>query len=203
MKKRIGILGGTFNPIHIGHLLLAQTAYDDFKLDKVMFIPTGISYFKNNQVILDKEIRYQMVNDAISDNPAFISSSVEIDRPGNTYTVDTLHELHKQYSDTDFYLIIGADSLCQIDQWKDFEEIFKLATILVAVRDDTDKEKLKDISQKLTENYSAKIEIMESANIEISSSNIRERIRTDKSIKYMVSDATYKYIEANNLYKSN
>ena len=106
--KKVGILGGTFNPIHIGHLILAEQAYDEYKLDEILFIPTGISHFKDPNVVLDKKKRISMTGGAIDDNPHFALSTIETDRPGNSYTYETLEELKRVNPDTEYYLIVGA-----------------------------------------------------------------------------------------------
>ena len=133
MKKKIGIMGGTFNPIHYGHLILAERARESFSLDYVIFIPSGLSYMKDD--VLDSNIRYQMTALAIKDNPNFKISAIETNRIGNSYTYETLEELSLlEKEGSTFYFIIGEDSLFNIEQWKFPERIFQLAEIIVAKR---------------------------------------------------------------------
>ena len=126
MAAKIGILGGTFNPIHIGHLLLAEQAYEEYHLDQILFMPSGVSYFKDCQMsILSGKMRSDMVSLAIQGNSHFAMSDMEIKRSGNTYTCDTMLELRQEYSeDTLFYFIIGADTLYSMKKWKDVQIVF-------------------------------------------------------------------------------
>ena len=116
--SKIGILGGTFNPIHNGHLLLAEQARCFYGLDQVLFIPSGCSYMKRQEEILPGEIRFQMVQLAIADNPYFCVSDMEIVREGNSYTCETITRLHAQYPEDELYYIVGADTLFQMEFWK-------------------------------------------------------------------------------------
>ena len=122
--SKIGILGGTFNPIHNGHLLLAEQARCFYGLDQVLFIPSGCSYMKRQEEILPGEIRFQMVQLAIADNPYFCASDMEIVREGNSYTCETITRLHAQYPEDELYYIVGADTLFQMEFWKNPEQIF-------------------------------------------------------------------------------
>ena len=122
--SKIGILGGTFNPIHNGHLLLAEQARCFYGLDQVLFIPSGCSYMKRQEEILPGEIRFQMVQLAIADNPYFCVSDMEIVREGNSYTCETITRLHAQYPEDELYYIVGADTLFQMEFWKNPEQIF-------------------------------------------------------------------------------
>lgn len=199
--KKVGILGGTFNPIHIGHLILAEQAYDEYKLDEILFIPTGISHFKDPNVVLDKKKRISMTGGAIDDNPHFALSTIETDRPGNSYTYETLEELKRVNPDTEYYLIVGADSLFQMEQWKNPDIIMKDATILVSVRKGQSLKELEDKADELMKKYNSSIKILTCPYIDISSTEIRARIKEGKSVKYMVTDDTLRYIDKFNLYR--
>lgn len=199
--KKVGILGGTFNPIHIGHLILAEQAYDEYKLDEILFIPTGISHFKDPNVVLDKKKRISMTGGAIDDNPHFALSTIETDRPGNSYTYETLEELKRVNPDTEYYLIVGADSLFQMEQWKNPDIIMKDATILVSVRKGQSLKELEDKADELIKKYNSSIKILTCPYIDISSTEIRARIKEGKSVKYMVTDDTLRYIDKFNLYR--
>ena len=153
MGKKIGIMGGTFNPIHYGHLLLAESAREVFELDKVLFIPSGDSYMKDTSVIVDGETRLQMIELAIADNPYFEISRMELDRTGPTYTRDTLAALQKQNKGDSYFLIMGADSLLMLESWKDPEFILQNCTIVVAVRGTGTADKIEKIAGHLIYEY--------------------------------------------------
>lgn len=200
-KKKIGIMGGTFNPIHIGHLILGQTALEQFQLDKVLFMPTKNPPHKRYDNIVDDAIRAEMVLIAIKDNPYFELSTFEMDREGITYTADTLTQLTKQNPDEEYYFIVGADSLFYIDRWKDPATIFKLSRLLAAVRGQaSNKDMLRKI-EELNETFHASVELLNSPNIDISSSEIRERIQNGMDIQYYVMPDVARYIQSNNLYR--
>lgn len=200
-NKKVGIIGGTFNPIHIGHLILAEHAYDEYKLDEILFIPTGISHFKDPSIVLDKKKRITMTGGAIDDNPHFALSTIETDRPGNSYTYETLEELKRMNPDTEYYLIIGADSLFQIEEWKNTQSIMSNASILVAVRKGQSLEELKAKAEELKKKYKATINVLTCPYIDVSSTEIRSRIKEGKTIRYMVTDDTLNYINKFNLYR--
>ena len=199
--KKVGIIGGTFNPIHLGHLILAEHAYSEYGLDEILFIPTGISHLKDPNIVLDKKIRIAMIGGAIEDNPHFALSTIETDRPGNSYTYETLEELKRLNPDTDYYLIVGADALFQMDQWMHPEIIMKDAKILVAVRKGQSLKDLEDKAKEMEDKYGARIFILNTPYIDISSTEIRERIKQGKSVRYMIAEHTLKYIERNELYR--
>lgn len=200
-KKKIGIMGGTFNPIHIGHLILGQAALEQFQLDKVLFMPTKNPPHKSSDHILDDAVRAEMVYIAIKDNPNFELSTFEMDREGITYTADTLFQLTKQNPDEEYYFIVGADSLFYIERWKDPGMIFKLSKLLAAVRGQkSNKEMLQKIAE-LNETFHASVDLLNSPNIDISSTEIRERAKNGMDIQYYVTPNVAKYIQKNNLYR--
>lgn len=199
-KKKIGILGGTFNPIHTGHLILAERAYDEFGLDKVLIIPTGISHFKLNDNVLGKDKRLEMTALAIEDNEHFELSLIEVNRPGNSYTYETLELLKRENPDNEYYLIVGADSLFAMETWVKPDIIFRDAVILAAVRDGEGIEEIKSKADELKVKFGADVRILNSPMIDISSTEIRERVKNGNSIKYLVTDKVAEYIYDNNLY---
>lgn len=201
-EKRVGILGGTFNPIHIGHLILAERALEEYELDEILFIPTGKPYFKSEEEVLDKKVRISMTGNAIEDNPDFALSTIETDREGNTYTYETLQLLKRDNPNNKYYLILGADTLFQIEQWKKPDVIMSLAGILAAVRDDKNMADLEVKADELKTKFNADINILRMPHIGISSTDIRERIRLGKSVKYMLPEKTLDYIMRNDLYGS-
>lgn len=197
-NQRIGILGGTFSPIHNGHLELAKRAYDDLKLDKVLIMPSGNSYMKSK--VLPREKRVAMTELAIKDYPFFEISLIEVNRPGYTYTYETLEELLDINPNSDLFFILGADSLFQIENWKNPERIFELATIICTIRDDYDITDIKQKGKEL-EAKGAKIEYLNMPKIDISSSDIRQKVKQHISISDLVPFSVLQYIEEEHLYE--
>lgn len=200
-KKKIGIMGGTFDPIHVGHLMLAEQAYDKFGLDKVLIMPTGNPPHKDNSVSALTKHRVQMARLAIENNKHFELSLVEVERSGYTYTYETLEELTRTNPDVDYYFIIGADSLLDFDKWKEPSKICQSTTLLVATRYNLSTKELDRQIDEVTHKYNANIHSLETPNIDISSKLIRTLVSTGKSIKYYVTNDVERYIYKNNLYK--
>ena len=198
--KRIGIMGGTFNPIHQGHLLLAEQAREYCELDEVLFIPSGNSYMKDSSEILDGEIRIFMTAAAIEDNPSFTLSTMEMEREGATYTCDTIQDLREKEPFAQYYFIMGADSLFSMESWKDPGEIFKNCSLVAAASDSRDTFSLTEKATELQAKYQARIIILPERKIDISSSEVRSRIREGKSVRYMIPDKVIDYISSNHLY---
>ena len=201
-KKRIGIMGGTFDPIHIGHLILGETAYHQFQLDKILFMPAGNPPHKQAREnrATDRQ-RVDMVRLAIASNPHFSLSLEEMHREGYTYTYRTLERLKKQNPDTEYYFILGADSLYTFDEWREPGRILGACTILVGTRNHTSDEKLDRAIQHLEKKYQGNIQKLESLNIDISSKMIRSWIEEGRSLAYYVPDQVIDYIEKNKIYK--
>ncbi|MBD5543001.1 MAG: nicotinate-nucleotide adenylyltransferase [Lachnospiraceae bacterium] len=199
-EKRVGIMGGTFDPIHYGHLLLAQAAIEAENLDEVLFIPSGTPWLKDSSQVLNKKTRVSMTGIAIEDNPKFALSTIEIDREGNSYSYETLEILREKHPLTCYYFILGADSLLEIEKWKHPDRLMKSCTLLTAVRDDCDMAALKKQIDYLTDKYNASIEILPTKRIDISSTDIRQRIRVGKSIRYLLPDQIMEFIEKNHIY---
>lgn len=200
-NKKIGIMGGTFDPIHYGHLLLAQNAQETFQLDDILFVPSGTPWLKESTKVLSKSKRVSMTGIAIEDNPRFALSTIEIDREGNSYSYETVEELKKHNPNVDFYFIMGADSLLQIESWKCPDRLMKECTLLVAVRDDCDRAGLEKQIAYLSERYEAQIEILPAARIDISSTEIREMVQEGRSVRYMLPDSVIAFIQKNHLYE--
>ncbi len=200
-SKKIGLMGGTFDPIHIGHLLLGREALEELSLDEILFMPTGCSYLKEGRKVADREDRYEMARLAIRGEPSFAVSRMEIDRPGNTYTAETLTLLHEEQPDTSWYLLMGADSLKMLDKWVRPEVICELATLVCAVRGDEDHVSLKACCDALKEKYDARTQILSLGRLDLSSSQIRARIADGLSVRYMVPDAVLSYIDEHGLYR--
>lgn len=200
IKKRIGILGGTFNPIHYSHLILAVNAYDQYKLDEVLIIPAGQPPHKQNEDIIAEEHRVKMIKLAIEDQPYIRLSSIELNRETLSYTSVTLQELVDENPDTEYYFIMGADSMFQIETWNQPATIMRLANILVATRYSVSDEILDEQIRYLNEKYSARIFRLPIPNIDLSSKMIRERIRHGQTIKFFIPKKVEEYIYDNHLY---
>ena len=200
-NKKIGILGGSFDPIHNGHLAIAESAYKDFILDEIWLIPAGHSPNKDEDKMTNAIIRAEMTELAARDIPHFKLSTYEVDKEETSYTYLTLSDLKKQYPDTDFYFIMGADSLDYFESWKHPEIICQKAVILVAVRDDMDLDDIQRKIEFIKEQFDAEIYPLSCPKIDISSSEIRTKVLTGKNISDMVPQAVSDYITKHGLYK--
>lgn len=199
--RKIGIMGGTFNPIHNGHLKLAEEALIQFSLDEVLFMPSGISYMKAEQKIESGETRAEMTALAIQGNPHFFLSTLEIEQPGNTYTYQTLEYLRKEKPDAEYYFIMGADSLFQMTQWVSPERIFANCCILAAVRNDKTTADMDNRIQLLKREYNADVRLLQTSLMDISSSDIRRKIAAGESVEGDVPEPVRMYIEKRGLYR--
>lgn len=198
--KKIGIMGGTFNPIHLGHLILAEQAYEQVGLDQVMFMPSKNPPHKPKPEEISEQQRVDMISLAIKGNPHFTISTMELDREGMTYTADTLMLLTKEQQDTKYFFIIGADSLFYIHKWKEPQVIFQLCTIIASGRDHVEREKMQQHASWLKEEYNADIILINMPTIEVSSASIRDKVALKQSIRYYLPDPVHDYIIANHLY---
>lgn len=198
--KKVGIMGGTFNPIHNAHLILAEQAYYQFELEKVLFMPTKNPPHKRKQELASDEHRKNMIQEAIRDNPNFELSTLEMEREGITYTAETLRILHQLHTDTEYYFIMGGDSLMQITTWKEPEAIFSMAHIVAATRNGYRTEEIDSMCESLKEDYHADILRLEVPTLEISSKFIRERCENNEPIRYYVPDTVFSYIREHKLY---
>ena len=197
---KIGILGGTFNPIHNGHLIMAESSRVNLGLDKVVFIPLGLAPHKDNEKILDSKDRLETVRLAIESNPHFDLSTMEIDREGTTYTIDTIKTLKDLYPKEDIYFIIGGDSLFHIESWKGFKELIELCSFAVLGRCKKGEEEFYKKVEDLKSSYEMDLRVVESPIIEISSTSIRDNLREDRSIKYLVPEKVEEYLINNSSY---
>lgn len=199
-RKRVGIMGGTFNPIHIGHLLIAEQSYHEYGLDYVLFMPAGHPPHKQQENIVENKDRLAMLLLATENVPYFHVSDYELNKQGLSYTSQTLAHLTFQSPENDYYFIMGADSVKDLGHWHHPEEILKMAHILAAVRGDTDIEALKEEAQKLKQQYNARISLLGAPELDISSRELRERVVRGHSIRFMVPDKVRDYIYDHGLY---
>ena len=200
-KHKVGIMGGTFDPIHVGHLILAESAYQQFGLETVLIMPSGNPPHKKDRTggpTLDQRI--EMVSLAIEDNEHFTLSTEEAHDKGYTYTRATLERLTSEYPDTEYYFIMGADSLFYFDSWKDPERIAQLAVLVAATRYHVDEEQLSETIASVKQKFGATIEKLSTPNMDISSSMIRDWVRQKRSIRYYVPDQVIDYIKKTGLY---
>ena len=198
---RKGILGGTFDPVHTGHLILAQEVLWRLRLDEVWFIPTGLPWMKRDEAITDREHRRAMVELAISDNPAFQLSTIELDRPGETYTVDTLDALRAgPMAGDELLFIMGADTLHTMARWKEPKRILEQVRLVVAMRPGhgtVDLGALTAIDPAAAE----RVMVVQMPLIEISGTELRRRISLGEPVRYLVPDAVGAYIAKHDLYR--
>lgn len=197
--KKIGIMGGTFDPIHYAHLATAEFIRDKYNLDKIVFIPSGNPPHKNID-ITSKYDRYNMVLLATANNENFLVSDIEVKRQSKTYTIDTLRELKQTYPNSEIYFITGADAICDIETWKDVAKNFKLATFIAATRPGISLLRSQEKIESLIKKYDAKIISVYVPSLDISSTYIREQLKDRKSIRYLVPENVEGYIYQNKLY---
>ena len=190
LNMKIGILGGTFNPVHIGHLILAEEAREKLGLDKVIFVPTYLPPHKDNSDIAPAPERLSMVKLAIKDNRNFSVSDVEIKRDGRSYTIDTIKEFKGIYPNDELYFIIGSDLISYLDDWKDLQEILKIVKFIVATRPGYPLERIP-----------SHITTIPIRAVDISAFEIRQCVKHHTSFRYLVPEAVFNYINNNRLYR--
>lgn len=190
-KVRLGVMGGTFDPIHNGHLVAASEAAAAFNLSEVIFVPTGEPWQKSRKVTKSED-RYLMTVVATAANPRFKVSRVDIDRAGPTYTIDTLLELHALHPDAELYFITGADAIAQILSWRDVDKIWGLAHFVAVSRPGH--------QMKVPEHPEGAISVLEIPALAISSTDIRQRVSAAKPVWYLVPDGVVQYIAKHQLY---
>lgn len=201
VKKRIGIMGGTFDPIHMGHLILGEKAYEQLELDSIWFMPSGNPpHKKDREGRASDEERVEMVRRAISGNPHFELSLIEMHEDGYTYTYHTLETLKKENEDTEYFFIIGADSLFNFETWKEPERICQACTLVVATRNHTPLAELDREMARLSGKYHGKFLRLDTMNIDVSSAMLRDWIKEKKSVRYYVQDQVISYIEEQGIY---
>jgi nicotinate (nicotinamide) nucleotide adenylyltransferase len=195
--SRIGIMGGTFDPVHVGHLIAAEAAREGCGLDEVWFIPTYNPPLKDNQPGVSSECRLQMVQEAIGGNPAFKVLDIELKRGGMSYSIDTVLELKKRYPDFSFSYIIGSDRINDLPKWHRIEELAELITFIGLEREGT-AAKL----EQLPEYLRRRVTMAAMLPIGISSTDIRSRVHSGRSIAYLVPDTVHQFVKRRGLYES-
>jgi nicotinate-nucleotide adenylyltransferase len=192
--RRLGVMGGTFDPIHHGHLVAASEVATRFQLDEVVFVPTGQPWQKSHERVSPAEDRYLMTVIATASNPQFSVSRIDIDRPGRTYTIDTLRDLHAQHADAELFFITGADALAQILTWRDAEELFSLAHFIGVTRPG---HALADPGLP-----DGGVSLIEVPALAISSTDCRARVERGDPVWYLVPDGVVRYINKRQLYRN-
>ena len=199
---RVGILGGTFNPVHLGHLIMAQRAAEEFKLGKVMFIPCAVPPHKRSGDLACPQDRFRMVQRAIGGNPKFEACDLEIRRGGKSYSYDTLRQLHAADGEGDrFFFITGADGLAQIRQWHRIQDLMKLCRFIVVARPGVPTDKILKGMAPPDRKYFGQY-VLDACPMGISSREIRRRVRAGLSVRYFVSEPVAAYVEDAGLYTS-
>ncbi|MDD2504129.1 MAG: nicotinate-nucleotide adenylyltransferase [Clostridia bacterium] len=201
MCQKTGILGGTFNPIHTGHLFAAEAARDAFDLNQVLFIPTGDPPHKKSSRLASGEDRIQMIQKAVCDNPAFKLDTREVERKRTTYTIDTLKELKEQYPYDELYFIIGGDTLLKLRTWRDFSSVAGLCDFIVYGRFGYNIREQEEEAIRLQQSLRAKIHFVAGPYLDVSSNDIRNRLEKNQTIRYLLPDEVVIYIKEHNLYK--
>jgi nicotinate-nucleotide adenylyltransferase len=194
-SRRVGVMGGTFDPIHHGHLVAASEVQSWFGLDEVVFVPTGAPWQKSDRLVTAAEDRYLMTVIATASNPRFSVSRVDIDRGGPTYTIDTLRDLRTAYPDAELYFITGADALAEIFTWRDADELFALAQFVGCTRPgySMDPATLAQIPHD-------RVTMVEVPALAISSTDCRRRTTRGEPVWYLVPDGVVQYIAKHHLY---
>lgn len=199
---KIGIMGGTFDPIHNGHLMLGEYAYREFQLDQIWFMPNGNPPHKSSDTIESQtKNRVEMVRRAISETEYFVVQLYEVENKAVHYSYKTMEYFKQIYPEHEFYFVIGADSLFSIEKWVHPEILLKDCVMLAAYRDDKGTEEMISQIQYLNQKYHADIRLLNTPNVDISSSEIREKLKEGQAIQGMVPDSVCAYIEEKQLYR--
>ena len=203
MKKRIGVLGGSFDPVHYGHLILAEQIKTEAALDQVIFVPAFVSPFKIWSKQTDANHRKEMLLLAMNNHPGFEISTIELEKNESSYTYDTLVQLRKEIGeDVDLFFIIGTDAFMHIEEWKHSEELLNNFAFLIGLRRGYDESKLEAILDDLRTRYPLNAEYIRIPELEISASDLRERIASGKSVKFLLPDSVIAYIDQQGLYRN-
>jgi nicotinate-nucleotide adenylyltransferase len=201
-QKRVGLLGGTFNPVHNGHLAMARISMYEFSLGEVVFLPLGLPPHKKDEYIADPESRLDMIKLAIETEKKFSVDPMEIYRSGYTYTVDTLETLTNENKNTDYYYIIGADTLFELRTWKRFERVFCLASFICILRPGQNDDEVKRYADELNGIYGCRIFIAKDKGPDISSSYIRNAAASGMISPGLMPEKVAVYIEKNRVYSN-
>ncbi len=196
---RLAVFGGTFDPIHYGHLHLAEEARDVYRLDRVLFVPNWVSPFKLGREMTPGSLRAEMIRRAIRDNSAFDMDTMELDRPGPSYTIDTLRALRTRHADAELYFLTGADAVCELPRWREPEELLSLTRFVAATRFGVSRD---EVVAGLPEAWLERISFLEMPTLQISATDLRERVRSERSIRYLTPPVVSALIYERGLYRT-
>ena len=200
-RRKVGLMGGTFDPIHIGHLILAEAAWQQFGLDEIWFLPAGNPPHKRDRAgRATDEQRVDMVRLAIQSNPHFHLSMIDMNPDGYSYTYRTLERLRGQHPDTDFTFIMGADSLVDFDTWREPQKIVDQCQVVVATRDQMDPAVFETLLETRREQFSHDFQKLDTPNLDISSKHLRDVLQHGGSVRYYIPDNVLYYIRMRGVY---
>ena len=201
LARKLGVMGGTFDPIHFGHLAIAEEARTALGLDQVLFVPAGRPWFKAEDPVTDATHRLTMVKLAVEPNTHFIASDIEVERPGRTYSIDTLTQLADEHGpDTELYLLMGVDALMEFHRWRDPKRVLEMARVVGLSRPGVGGFDLESMDEAFP-GGSERIVLLDGPSIDISGVEIRRRVTAGRSIRYLVPDAVEDYIRRQGLYQ--
>lgn len=199
--KRIGIIGGTFDPVHYGHLILAEQARIEALLDEVIFMPAMVQPFKLNHKTAGGDHRYAMLQEATAGNPHFSVSRMELDKPEISYTIHTLKDCKASFgAEAELFFIIGTDAFLNLEKWYAAEDLIEGFSFVIGTRPGYKEQELAALIERLKSQYDARIIEINNSEVEISSTDIKNRVREGKSIKYLLPEGVEEYIYKNKLY---
>jgi len=196
---RLGVFGGSFDPVHYGHLRMAEVAREEIGLDRLLFLPAQVSPFKTGREAAPAALRLEMLHLAVADNPAFAVSDAEVRRPGPSYTVDTLRLLADEYPDAKRFFLTGTDAVRDLPQWREPEEVITLAQFVVMTRPGVAPA---DVLRALPDAWEARITFIDMPGLDISSSYLRERLGQGRSVRYLLPRSVEEFIGAHHLYRA-
>jgi len=201
--QNIGILGGTFNPPHRGHLYIAEKIFHEFSLDKILLLPVGTPPHKLEDPVLDRALRRSMVQLMANERPFFELCTLELDRAGYTYTIDTLRTLRQTHpKDTRFYYIIGTDTLFELPTWKQYEQVFSLVTFLCVARPGDQMDRVYEQIASYQKRFCGRVLLSSHIGPDISSTRIREMFGAGESIRGLVTDSVLEFMEQNHVFRT-
>jgi nicotinate-nucleotide adenylyltransferase len=199
---RLGLYGGSFDPVHLGHLILAEQCREQCALDEVWFLPAASPPHKAHRELTPGKARVEMLEFATAGHPEFVVNRMELQRGGTTYTVDTLQQLHDEDASRELFFLIGADSLSDLATWREPERIAELATVVAVNRGDRPLPQLDTLQTQLGEKIASRVALASMPGIDLSATDIRRRVRDGKSIRYLVPRAVEIYIAEHGLYQN-
>jgi nicotinate-nucleotide adenylyltransferase len=199
--KSLGILGGTFDPIHYGHIVAAECVRDACHLDQIVFVPAARPPHKDLEEVLESQHRYEMVQIALEDNPNFAVSAIELERQGMSYTIETIEAFLRMFPEAEIFFILGVDALLLINTWKEVKHLINLCNFIVVTRPGYILNKKDECFRDIPDSLWDKTRIISIPGLFISSSDIRRRVAQGRTIKYLLPSAVEEYIAEHNLYK--